>query len=87
MLKISLAIILRLSEVDQPGCLCQGKVIIDGESYDHSWCRVGNTIFDAAADQFSDSEEVMIAEKLIFLIIKRIVFCTPLSPYSLHQEC
>ena len=51
--EISISLALVLDNLDEPVCVCQGTV----HRQDHVWCRVGNTIVDATADQFPGSSD------------------------------
>ena len=49
----TLALALALESIGEPIAICQGKVLVADAEHDHYWCRIGQTIIDPTADQFS----------------------------------
>lgn len=60
----ALALALALDVINEPVCVCQGSVVVDGMERDHYWCRVGHTIVDPTADQFWSGAGPLVADEI-----------------------
>lgn len=57
---ISMAIALRLAELDAVVTVCRGRFECAQDSHHHVWVQVDSFIVDATADQFGDFDAVVI---------------------------